>query len=168
MHCLLFYILNLQTSLFLSFAARTKQPLNHQSTKSLSSLVIPHCTFNSSNNVITMLPSPLPSQAIFFFFRNYVWEWEQRLSKCPQQQQRIQSRYGGRAAVQSRLAGYLMSLVIGLLLPPRIPALLLLMCAGTERERESYGLCSLPHVVFPSLTQPINLFLYPSLFHKLI
>lgn len=40
-----------------------------------------------------------------------------------------------KAPLQSRLAGYLMSLVIGSLWPLRIPALPLLMCAGTERER---------------------------------
>lgn len=31
-------------------------------------LVILHCTFNSSENVITMLPFPLPYPALFFFF----------------------------------------------------------------------------------------------------
>lgn len=54
------------------------------------------------------------------------------------------------AAVQSQLAGYLMSLVIGLLWPPRIPALLLLMCAGTERATACTPSRS-SHLYFPSI-----------------
>lgn len=70
-----------------------------------------------------------------------------------------------------------MSLVIGLLLPPRIPALLLLMCAGTQSERERASqramACAPPrtpptHLVLPFLTQPINLSLHPSFLHQLI
>lgn len=94
------------------------------------SIVIPRWFLVNSHKIwITVLSFLLSSPAIFFF-KKRVRPW---LSKCPQQQPRIQSWYRGRAAVQSRLAGYLMSLVIGLLWPPCIPALLLLMCAGTER-----------------------------------
>lgn len=59
-----------------------------------------------------------------------------------------------RTAFQSRLAGYLMSLVIGLLWSPCIPALRLLIC----RNRERYSL----YPSLPFLTQP----LHPSAFYK--
>lgn len=66
-----------------------------------------------------------------------------------------------KAPLQSRLAGYLMSLVIGSLWPLRIPALPLLMCAGTERERggRRVGVTpthqSHPPSIHPSLAPPL-------------
>lgn len=69
------------------------------------------------------------------------------------------------AAVQSRLAGYLMSLVIGLQWPPRIPALLLLMCAGTQR----WLALPPPHILHLSFPHwPIYLSLNPPLSRELI
>lgn len=100
-------------------------------------LVILHCTFNSSENVITMLPFPLPYPALFFFFWRGARVRAAPIWMSTTAAENPATRGGGMgwAAVQSRLAGYLMSLVIGSLWPPRIPALLLLMCAGTQRAR---------------------------------
>lgn len=113
---------------------------------------------NLCENVIFVLSVAFTSSAI--------WKRGAKVRKapieCPQQQQTIQSQYEG-GAVQSRLAGYLMSLVFGLLWPRHIPSLLLLMCTGTERAMACAAFLALHF--FPTLTSHLSL--HPSLFHEL-
>lgn len=137
-------------------------PSNHQSTNHI------HYGFtcDSTLHVIIVLPfchlcSPL-----------YQFEKKRHCSAYPNLHSsgRESSQDMEGAAVQSRLAGYLMSLVIGLLWPPRIPALLLLMCAGTERAMACTPSLPPSHPslssLLPSLT-PSIFSLNPSFFHEL-